>query len=197
MPRFLWIVSVVLSAVVLGASTAIWATQTLRPTGMVKVGPWEALRAVGDTAADPYVHAFIASSGQLPLGSAEGVRFIAWQTNSGRALVANCSIQVSGTVDVGRLWTLSITRADGTAVVLSGTGQAGLHSQDVVYNADGSFDLSIGPTPDALNAVLLRSPAQLSLILSVYDGSISNLAEDSETALPQLSIDRTRPGCNA
>ena len=195
MARLLWFLSMALSAVVLGTATAIWATQTLKPTGMVTIGPWEAVRAVGDAAADPYAHAFIASSGQLPPGSAEGMRFVAQATHDGRALIPNCSITVSGRIDIARLWTLSLAAGNGDRLDVAPPQRTGLHSQDIVYRADGSFELTIGPRTHGLNTLTLRSSQPLSLILHVYDGALSGVPESGVDALPFLSVDPTMPGC--
>ena len=200
MARLLWLLSMALAADVAGSISAIYATQTLRPTGMLRIGPWEAVRAVGDASADPYAHAYIASSGQLPPGSAEGMRFIAQASHDGRALVPACTIRLQGVVDIARLWTLSVTQANGDAlpplVHASGArGRAALHSQDIVYHGDGSFDLSIGPRPAATNSLLTRASQPVSIVLHVYDGAIGSVPESGVAALPIISVGTDAPGC--
>lgn len=200
MARLLWLLSMALTAVVAGTVSAIYATQTLRPTGTLHIGPWEAVRAVGDAAADPYAHAYIASSGQLPPGSAEGMRFVALESHVDQALLPNCSITVSGFVEIARLWTLSLAQASGATLELGetqsgATARLALHSQDIVYNADGSFSLTIGPSPDAPNSILVRSGLPISLVLHVYDGAITSVPESGEASLPTISVGSTGPGC--
>jgi hypothetical protein len=200
MARLLWLLSMALTAVVSGAVSAIYTSQTLRPTGMLQIGPWEAVRAVGDAAADPYAHAFIASSGQLPPGSAEGMRFIAQTSQTGGPLVPDCSIIVSGFVEIARLWTLSLAQPGGQALELGDGGDAAqsqlaLHSQDIVYNADGSFALTIGPRPATPNSMLISSQLPISLVLHVYDGAITSVPETGEASLPILAVTSSGPGC--
>ncbi len=196
MARLLWLLSMTLSAVIAGAVSAIYVTQTLRPTGMLSIGPWEAVRAVGDASADPYAHAFIASSGQLPPGSAEGMRFVALKSSDGRDLIPSCSITVRGRVEIARLWTLSLSQPSGAAISPDPLSDGfTLHSQDIVYNADGTFSLTIGPQPRTPNTLLLRSQAPIGLVLHVYDGAISSVPESGAAALPALAVGQTLPEC--
>ena len=197
MARMLWLLSMALTAVVAGTASAIYATQTLRPTGMLDVGVWEAVRAVGDASADPYAHAFVASSGQLPPGSAEGMRFVALAAQDGLPLVPDCSILVTGRVDVARLWTLTVTQANGAPLPERQARRTALHSRDMVYRVDGSFSLSIAPRPEAPNALLVRSDQPVALVLHVYDGAITSLPESGDEALPRLAVDTQGPGCAA
>lgn len=194
MSRLLWLLSVVLTAVVLGTGTAIWASQTLKPTGMIRIGPWEAVRAVGDASADPYAHAYIASSGQLPPGSAEGMRFVATQSSRGSALRPACSITVSGQVEIARLWTLSVLDEDGAPPV-DGRTRLTRHSQDIVYRRDGGFELTIGPRPETPNAMLVGLEDEVTLVLHVYDGAISSAPDTGAAALPAIAVGREGPGC--
>lgn len=200
MARLLWLLSMALTAVVAGTVSAIYATQTLRPTGTLHIGPWEAVRAVGDAAADPYAHAFIASSGQLPPGSAEGMRFVALASHTGQPLTPNCLITLSGFVEIARLWTLSLAQPSGATLELGETdsgvaSRLALHSQDIVYNADGSFSLTIGPRPLAPNSMLIGSDTPISLVLHVYDGAITSVPESGEDSLPIIDVASTGSGC--
>lgn len=197
MIRLLWFMSVLLVASIAGTASAIYATQTLKPSGMLNIGPWEAVRSVGDSSNDPYTHALIASSGQLPPGSAEGMRFVATVSHDGAALVPDCTITVSGEVTLARLWTLSLTQANGSALAASETSRLALHSRDIVYNTDGGFDLTIGPRPDTTNTLLLRSESSISLVLHIYDGAISSAPDTGLAALPIISVGQSEPGCGA
>lgn len=200
MARLLWFLSMALAAVVLGSTSAIYATQTIRPTGMLKVGVWEAVRSVGDAAADPYAHALIASSGQLPPGSAEGTRFVAQTSRDGEALIPDCSITLTGQVEVARLWTLSLAQTNGMPLPLGERNDLGerysMHSRDLVYNADGSFALTIGPRPETPNTILLRYDQPISLVLHVYDGAVTSVPETGTAALPQVSLIRDQGSCS-
>lgn len=198
MARLLWFLSMALTAVVAGSISAIYATQTLRPSGMLKIGPWEAVRAVGDAAADPYAHALIASSGQLPPGSAEGMRFVALTAQDGRPLLPACSVVLSGIVDIARLWTLSLAQPNG-ALLNEGdplaAARLALHSQDIVYHADGSFSLTIGPRPLTPNAILIDTDQPISVVLHAYDGAITSLPDSGEAALPRIDVGTDGAGC--
>jgi hypothetical protein len=195
MARLLWFLSVVLAAVILGTASAIFVVQTLRPTGMLKLGPWEAVQAVGDASANPYTHALIASSGQLPPGSAEGMRFVAVEATDGSALRPDCSITLSGQVSLARLWTLSLVTPAGRPLELAGA--RGMHAQDIVYHQDGSFDLTIGPRPQATNTLLQGGMAPLGLVLHLYDGAITSLPEEGAQALPAITVGTEGPGCGS
>lgn len=197
MIRLLWFLSVLLVASIAGTASAIYATQTLKPSGMINIGPWEAVRSVGDSSNDPYTHALIASSGQLPPGSAEGMRFIATVSHDGAALIPDCTITLSGEVMLARLWTLSLAEINGSALAASETSRLALHSRDIIYNAEGGFDLSIGPRPDTINTLLLRSEGPISLVLHIYDGAIGSAPDTGLAALPIISVGQSEPGCGA
>lgn len=197
MTRMLWLLSMALAAVVAGTASAIYATQTLRPTGMLTIGVWEAVRAVGDASADPYAHAFLASSGQLPPGSAEGMRFVALGSQTNQLLVPNCAVELTGRVDVARLWTLTVTQANGAPLAERDARQTAVHSRDLVYQADGSFSLSIGPQPTAPNALLVRSGLPVAVVIHVYDGAITSLPDSGEAALPLVTVGTDGAGCPA
>ncbi|MEM6382516.1 MAG: hypothetical protein AAF739_07580 [Pseudomonadota bacterium] len=201
MSRLLWLLSVALTAAILGTASAIYASQTIKPTGMIRIGPWEAVRAVGDSAADPYAHAYIASSGQLPPGTAEGLRFVATTSSDGRAIRPDCSVLLSGEVEIARLWTLSILApdglptSDGSPLAVRRNTAPTVHSRDIVYRSDGGFDLTIGPSPRTPNTLLLRTQEPVSLVLHVYDGAISTAPDSGAAALPTISVGTDNPDC--
>lgn len=163
---------------------------------MLNIGPWEAVRAVGDSSNDPYTHALIASSGQLPPGSAEGMRFIATVSHDDVPLIPDCTITLSGEVMLARLWTLSLAQLNGSDLPPSEASRLALHSRDIVYNSEGGFDLTIGPRPDTTNTLLLRSESPISLVLHVYDGSIGSAPDTGLAALPMISVGQSEPGCS-
>ncbi|MEM1286874.1 MAG: hypothetical protein AAGH60_00835 [Pseudomonadota bacterium] len=193
MAKLLWLLSVALTAIVIGTASAIYASQTLKPTGMVRIGPWEAVRAVGDAADDPYSHAYIAASGQLPPGSAEGMRFVATNTSDGSAIRPDCFVTLSGEVEFARLWTLSITEPDGSP--LNAPTAASLHSQDLVYSREGGFELGIGPRPFAPNTMLVNNDGPVALVLHVYEVALNAAPDSGASAMPQVSQGTDGRGC--
>ncbi len=196
MVRLLWFLSIALTAVVIGSTSAIYATQTLKPTGMLTIGPWEAVQSVGASAADPYAHAFLASSGQLPPGTAEGIRFVALNGSDGRPLIPACRVTVSGVVDLASFWTLTLTQVSGEPLASPEARQTfALHSQDIIYHADGSFELSIGPQPSSINALLTPLSTPIALVLHVYDGALTTLPDANETALPRVEVNTSGARC--
>ncbi len=62
---------------------------------------------------DPYAHAIIARTAELPLGSAEGLSFIAHTDSEDAPLRPECDYTISGTVPPTRYWTLTIVIAKG------------------------------------------------------------------------------------
>ena len=163
MRRIVWVLSILLVSVIGGAASAVYLVYDVQPTGTLEIGPWRAAVAVSPRDGDPYVHAFLAGTGQLPLAPTEGMRFVAHTDDRGEALTLACAVTVSGRVEAADAWTLSLV--DPTGLPL---GDEGLHSQDLVFRADGTFDLVIGSEPTALNTMLIAGEEPFALVLHIY-----------------------------
>ncbi|MEI9916894.1 MAG: hypothetical protein WDN29_15090 [Methylovirgula sp.] len=68
-----------------------------------RAGPWLGQPKAGTMDIDPYAHAIIARTAELPLGSAEGLSFIAHTDSEDAPLRPECDYTISGTVPADAL----------------------------------------------------------------------------------------------
>src|SRR3954447_4864315 len=64
--------------------------------GAITIGAWTAWPKTGTADIDPYARAAVARSGELPIGSGDGVAFFAAGDDNGRALDGRCAVTLSG-----------------------------------------------------------------------------------------------------
>ena len=84
--------------------------------GAVRIGAWTAWPKNGTREIDPYARASIARTGELPIGSGDGVAFVARVDDHGHVLDGRCDVAVSGTTPPARFWTLTLYDPDGRLV---------------------------------------------------------------------------------
>ena len=72
--------------------------------GAITIGAWTAWPKTGTADIDPYARAAVARSGELPIGSGDGVAFFAASDDSGRALDGRCAVTLTGITppEIGR-----------------------------------------------------------------------------------------------
>ena len=79
-----------LIALVIATGVGLGMTWTTSTRGLsfdaLKIGPWTAWPRTGTAEIDPYARASVARSGELPIGSGDGVAFVASQDDKGRPL---------------------------------------------------------------------------------------------------------------
>jgi hypothetical protein len=97
---------IIATAVGLGAT---WMTAT-RGTdlGTLTIGAWTARPKTGTADVDPYSRASIARSGELPVGTGDGVAFSATTDDRKKPLDGRCDVVVSGVTPAARFWTLTL-----------------------------------------------------------------------------------------
>src|SRR5579863_3134695 len=115
---FITLLALTLATVVgLGAT---WLTAT-RGTdlGTLTIGSWTARPKTGTADIDPYSRASIARSGELPVGTGDGVAFSATRDDRNRPLDGRCDVVVSGVTPAARFWTLTLYDSKGRLVANS------------------------------------------------------------------------------
>jgi hypothetical protein len=136
--------------------------------GAVSIGAWTAWPKNGTTEIDPYARAGIARSGQLPIGSGDGVAFSARTDDEGRVFDGRCDVTVSGTTPPARFWTLTLYDPEGR-LVANAVNRHGFTSQEIVRRADGSFAITIAPRARPGNWLPTAGIERYVLVLRLYD----------------------------
>jgi hypothetical protein len=136
--------------------------------GAVPIGAWTAWPRIGTRDIDPYARATVARTGELPLGSGDGVAFVAQTDDVGRPLDGRCDVVVSGTTPQARFWTLTIYDPQGR-LIGNLLDRQGFTSQEIVRRSDGSFDIVIAPRARAGNWLPTNGVDSYLLVLRLYD----------------------------
>jgi len=159
--------------------------------GGVSIGSWTAWPKVGTPGIDPYARAMIARSGELPIGSGDGVAFYARADDAGRTLDGRCEVALSGITPQARYWTLTLYNPEGRLVANSVQRQ-GFTSQEIVRRADGSFEITVGPRARPGNWLPTGTVDRYVLVLRLYDTPIGVATRTGRDA-PMPSI--AQRGC--
>src|SRR4051795_9020789 len=76
--------------------------------GTLTIGVWTARPKTGTADVDPYSRASIARSGELPVGTGDGVAFSATTDDKNKPLDGRCDVGISGGTPAGGSWTLTL-----------------------------------------------------------------------------------------
>jgi hypothetical protein len=160
--------------------------------GGVAIGAWTAWPKSGTAGIDPYAHAIFARSGELPIGSGDGVAFYARSDDDGRLLDGRCDVALSGTTPPARYWTMTLYDPDGQLVANS-VQRHSFTSQEIIRRADGSFDITIGPRARPGNWLPTGAVERYVLVLRFYDTPIGVATRSARDAPMPAIIQRACP----
>jgi hypothetical protein len=158
-------------AAVVGLGTTWLALTRGTAFGAVSIGVWSAWPKSGTRDVDPYMRATIARTGELPIGSGDGVAFLARTDDSGRPLDGRCDVTISGTTPQARFWTMTMYDPQGRLIGNS-IDRQGFTSQEIVRRADGSFDIVAAPRTRAGNWLPTNGADSYVLVLRLYDSPV-------------------------
>jgi hypothetical protein len=161
-----------LIALVIATGVGLGMTWTTSTRGLsfdaLKIGPWTAWPRTGTAEIDPYARASVARSGELPIGSGDGVAFVASADDKGRPLDGRCDVTVSGITPAARFWTLTLYDSQGQ-LVSNSLQRYGFTSQEIVRGADGGFEIRIAARSRAGNWLPTGGLDRYLLIMRLYD----------------------------
>ncbi|MDO8980642.1 MAG: DUF1214 domain-containing protein [Afipia sp.] len=148
---------------------ATWMTATRGVNvGTIKIGAWTARPKTGTSDIDPYSRASVARSGELPVGTGDGVMFTATTDDTGRQLDGRCDVVVKGVTPAARFWTLTFYDPKGRLVANS-LQRYGFTSQEIVRGSDGGFEVRITSRSRAGNWLPTGGLDHYMLALRLYD----------------------------
>jgi hypothetical protein len=158
-------------ATVVGLGATYLALTRGAAFGALSIGSWTAWPKTGTMDADPYARATFARTGQLPIALGDGVSFTVQADDNGKLLDGRCDVVLSGVTPAARFWTLTLYNANG-ALVANSVNRYGFTSQEIVRNADGSFEIAIGPRANAGNWLPTGGVERYALVLRLYDTAV-------------------------
>lgn len=148
---------------------ATWMTATRGvAVGTIEIGPWTARPKAGTSDIDPYSRASVARSGELPVGTGDGITFTAKTDDARQPLDGRCDVIVKGVTPPARFWTLTIYDTKGQ-LVANTLQRYGFTSQEIVRESDGTFEVRIAPRARAGNWLPTGGIERYMLILRLYD----------------------------
>ncbi len=183
------LVLVLATVVGLGAT---WTTVT-RGTdfGTLTIGAWTARPRVGTTEINPYTRASVVRSGELPLGTGDGIAFIATADDNKRPLDGHCDVTVGGVTPPARFWTLTLYDTKGR-LVANALQRYGFTSEEIVRNADGSFAIRLAARARSGNWLPTGGIERYQLMLRLYDTPVG-IGTRTQRDAPMPTI--TTAGC--
>lgn len=159
--------------------------------GGVSIGAWTAWPRTGTPGIDPYARAMMARSGELPIGTGDGVAFVARNDDAGRPLDGRCDVELLGITPQARYWTLTLYDPQGRLVANS-LQRHGFTSQEIIRRADGSIEILVGPRARPGNWLPTGGADRYVLVLRLYDTPIGVTTRSGRDA-PMPAI--TRRAC--
>jgi hypothetical protein len=160
--------------------------------GSLTIGAWTAWPKNGSQDIDPYAHATISRSGELPIGIGDGVAFYARTDDAGKNLDGRCAFTVSGMTPPARYWT--VTLYDPTGRLVANTiDRHGFTSEEVVRDAEGRFTISVAPLARPGNWLPTGGIERFVLAWRLYDTPIG-VATTTMTEGPMPAVERK--GCS-
>jgi len=153
-----------------------------------RAGPWIRWPRAGSMDIDPYAHARLARTAQLPLGTAEGLNFFAWRDSAGGPLSAACDYVVKGPVPPTRFWTLTLYSTTG-ALADNPAKRYGFTSAEILRSsANDNIEIAVSRHARAGNWLPIGNVPAFALVLRLYDTLFDfGMAKVEAAALPQIT----------
>jgi hypothetical protein len=180
------LLALILAAGIGLGSTYVAATRGTN-IGTLKIGAWTARPRNGTSDIDPYNRAIIARSGELPVGTGDGIAFTATTDDKKKPLDGRCDVVVSGVTPPARFWTLTLFDGKGRLVANS-LQRYGFTSQEIIRASDGTFEIRIASRSRAGNWLPTGGIERYALMLRLYDTPVGVATRTQRDApMPTIS----------
>lgn len=176
-------------AAAIGLWTAWLTVRSPAPIDVIRIGEWQAWPNSGTIDVDPYSRARLARTGEIPLGSGEGVTLLAQDDNQGAPLTSRCDYTIAGQTPPARLWTLAIEDREGH-VIVDQNELAVLSSDAILRTADGGFEISLSSNPKAGNWVPTDDAIRFRVVIRLYDTTVRTVTALTTLTMPDIMRDR-------
>lgn len=153
-------------------------------------GTWLYSDKIGASAASNVERARVAINGPLGLSSKEAVYFIAVQDSAGAPLRSQCTYRVSSPPIDTRWWSLTLYDSVTQHYVPNTENRSSWNSVSIPRNSDGSWMVTVGPTPQERAWLPSQSTPNQSfdLMLRVYNPSDATRALLPNIELPTVEL---------
>jgi hypothetical protein len=176
-------------ALFLGLGSAWLAVRSPTPIDAITIGVWQAWPNAGTDAVDPYSRARLSRTGEIPLGSGEGLALFARTDDAGEPLHFFCDYSVIGQTPPARLWTMVVERDDGGPLGRS-TAPHALGSDGIVRAPDGNFVVSVSRSPRPGNWISSQGAGRFRLVVRLYDTTARSVTGIQPLVMPRIRRDQ-------
>ena len=184
--RFLIDIAIaIVVATVIGFVTAWYAVDRGDLFGSITLGDWKASPEVGSPDADPYSLAMLARTGEVPLGTGEGIAFTAEADHDGEPLSGRCTYRIDGQTPAARLWTLTAYDAEGR-LMANAAHRSGFHSREILRRPDGSFVITVSVDVAPGNWLPLARVDRFKLVFRLYDTPATTGSQLADSTMPEI-----------
>jgi hypothetical protein len=173
----------------LGLWTAWLAVRSPAPIDVIAIGPWQAWPNAGTVDVDPYSRARLARSGEVPLGSGEGLTLLAQTDDAGAPLTARCVYRIGGQTPPARLWTMALETLEGEAM-RNTHGLSAIASDALLRDPDGTFEVVLASTPRPGNWVSTAKTGRFRIAVRLYDTTARLVTALTTLAMPSITRER-------
>ena len=184
---------VLFASIGLGLSLGLWsawlAVRSPAPIGVIRLGPWQAWPDAGTVEADPYSRARAARTGEIPLGSGEGLMLLAQTDDTGAPLTSHCDYRIAGQTPPARLWTVALERSDGR-IVRGGDQVAALGSDVLLRAPDGSFEIVLSRSAKPGNWISPDEAQRFRVVVRLYDTTARLVTALTTLTMPKIVRER-------
>lgn len=177
------------ASLALGLWSAWLAVRSPAPVDTITLGVWQAWPNAGTPDADPYSRARLARTGEIPLGSGEGLMLLALTDDAGDPLVKACDYTISGQTPPARLWTVALEDQEGHVVGVR-ENVAALGSDTLLREIDGSFAIALSPRPQGGNWISTREAERFRVVVRLYDTTARTGTELTMLEMPEITRGR-------
>jgi hypothetical protein len=174
------------ASLALGLWSAWLAVRSPAPVDTITLGVWQAWPNAGTMDADPYSRARLARTGEIPLGSGEGLMLLALTDDAGDPLVKACDYAISGQTPPARLWTVALENQDGH-VVGERENVAALGSDTLLREPDGSFVIVLSARPQGGNWISTAKADRFRVVVRLYDTTARTGTELTTLEMPEIT----------
>ena len=148
-------------------------------------GPWTSWPTAGTRSSNPYVRAHYLTHDRLPISQFEINEMEAQVDSDGDQLDGNCTYEIRGTMPKARWWSL-YTFSKHTSDLARRPKRAGLASQQIFYQPDGSFRIRISNEPQTGNWLVPASDGDFVIVLRHYNPARSISSQYNVKNLPTI-----------
>lgn len=186
-------VLVLFIGVALGLALGLWtawlSVRSPAPIDAISLGAWQAWPNAGTVDVDPYSRARLARTGEIPLGSGEGLVLLAQTDDAGAPLTSRCDYRIAGQTPPARLWTLSVEDPEGQ-VVTEGDAVSAVGSDVLLRNPEGAFEIVLSSNPKAGNWLSTDAVPRFRVVVRLYDTTARVVTALTTLSMPRIVRER-------